>query len=117
MTDPARFRESLDSNAPPDDLSPPAQALWWLAKGGYRTGPEWSRAHDLCQRGEGQRDHDRVHALVHWIEGDTGNSDYWYRRAGDRRGGGDPVAEWLRLAAEISRNAWPEPENRPESQA
>ncbi len=102
MSKPDRITASLDAAAPPDDFTPPAQALWWLAKGKLHTGPEWSRAHDICQSGEGQRDHDRVHALVHWIEGDTGNSDYWYRRAGDRRGGTNPAAEWARLAAEIA---------------
>ena len=102
MSNADRITAGLDAGAPPDDLAPAAQALWWLAKGGLRTGPEWSRAHAICQEGEGRRDHDLVHGLAHWIEGDLGNSDYWYRRAGDRRQGADPGAEWSRLAAEIA---------------
>ncbi len=29
---------NLDADAPPADLSPPLQALWWLKKGGLATG-------------------------------------------------------------------------------
>ena len=77
----------------PADLSPPQQALWWLKQGGFAMGPEWQLAHRLCQLDEGTRDHDLVHALCHWIEGDLGNRDYWYRR----------LAPWVRaetIAAE-----------------
>ena len=31
---------------------------------------------------EGVAEFDWVHALLHWIEADMGNADYWYRRAG-----------------------------------
>ena len=89
--------DSLDRAAPPADLSPPRQALWWLAKGGWAVGPEWERAHAICQRQEGQRDHDLVHALAHLVEGDPGNADYWFRRAGKARLSGDAGAEWARL--------------------
>jgi hypothetical protein len=89
----------LDADAPPAGLSPPRQALWWLAKGRFRTGPEWERAHAICQTAEGTPAYDRVHALVHWIEGDHGNAAYWRRRAGDGPPSGDPAAEWARLAA------------------
>ena len=46
---------SLDADAPPDGLSPPLAALWWLKKGGLGTGPEWERAHEICQSREGDR--------------------------------------------------------------
>ena len=90
-----------DATAPPPDLTPPRQALWWLAKGGWRVGADWARAHDICQSAEGARDHDLVHGLAHLIEGDLGNAAYWYRRAGLARGSDDPRAEWHRLAALI----------------
>ncbi len=45
-------------------------------------GPEWEKAHELCQMQEGDLAHDRVHALAHWIEGDESNASYWYRRTG-----------------------------------
>ena len=40
-------------------------------------------AHALAQAHEGDRDADAWHALVHRLEGDYGNSGYWWRRVGD----------------------------------
>lgn len=45
---------------------------------------DWDRAHAIVQ------DMDDplacwIHAILHKIEGDTGNSRYWYGRAGARR--------------------------------
>lgn len=81
-------------------LSVPLQALWWLKKGELATGPEWGKAHELCQQNEGEHAHDLVHALVHWIEGDMGNAGYWYRRAGDARASAIAL-EWNRIAAKL----------------
>jgi hypothetical protein len=89
------------ADAPPDGLAPPLAALWWLRKGGLEPGPEWERAHAICQAHEGERGADVVHALAHWIEGDLGNADYRYRRVGRRRGE-DIESEWGRLAGELS---------------
>ena len=91
----------IDTPEPPATLSPPLQALWWLGKGGLAPGPEWERAHAICQTAEGTPDYDRVHALAHWIEGDTSNADYWYRRAGTRRRGADVAAEWANQVADL----------------
>jgi hypothetical protein len=93
------FEASLAAAAPPAGLPAALEALWWLGKGGLATGPEWERAHAICQRAEGTRGCDLVHALAHWIEGDLGNADYWYRRAGERRPHGEVAAEWARLVA------------------
>ena len=70
------------------------------AQGWFRKGPEWQKAHGLCQMQEGDRAHDLVHALAHWIEGDEANAAYWYRRVG---GGRAPtiVAEWQRISTEL----------------
>jgi hypothetical protein len=35
-----------------------------------------------------------VHALVHWIEGDTANAAYWFRRAAGPPQGTDIATEW-----------------------
>ncbi|MDE2385718.1 MAG: hypothetical protein KGO53_13970 [Alphaproteobacteria bacterium] len=72
----------------------PQQALWWLQKGGLKLGPEWTKAHQLCQQDEGERAHDLVHALCHWIEGDAANRDYWYRRVANWKRAGDISSEW-----------------------
>jgi hypothetical protein len=93
--------ESFDSAAPPQGLTRPFEALWWLKKGGFAMGPEWEQAHQLCQAEEGERAHDLVHALAHWIEGDESNAAYWYRRTNSRRAATIP-AEWQRIATELS---------------
>lgn len=46
------------------------------------TAGEWDAAHKLCQAHEGDPTADWLHAVLHKIEGDLGNSGYWYRRAG-----------------------------------
>lgn len=42
---------------------------------------QWDAAHRLVQRHEGDRTADWIHAVLHKIEGDLGNSRYWYNRA------------------------------------
>lgn len=93
-----RILDSLDAPQPPADLAPAERALWWLKKGGLVTGPEWERAHEICQAREGARDHDLVHGLAHLIEGDAGNARYWYRRADWEAEEGDLATEWRRIA-------------------
>jgi hypothetical protein len=41
---------------------------------------DWDAAHDLAQRHEGDALADWLHAVLHKLQGDTGNSRYWYRR-------------------------------------
>ncbi|MEM8590499.1 MAG: hypothetical protein AAGG65_20755 [Pseudomonadota bacterium] len=89
-----RIQSSIDGAQPPADLPPPLQALWWLKKGDLHMGPEWHTAHEICQTAEGDKAHDWVHALAHWIEGDESNANYWYRRVGEQRHGTDIAGEW-----------------------
>lgn len=89
----------VTADAPPAGLSPARAALWWLKKGGLAPGPEWERAHALAQGGAGSADCDRVHALVHWIEGDHANAAHWWRRAGGGPHGTTIAAEWAHQAA------------------
>ena len=90
-------RLSQFGSAPPADLTFPQQALWWLKRGGLAMGPEWEKAHTLCQQAEGTREYDLVHALAHWIEGDDSNAAYWYRRVGGGRAA-TITEEWERVA-------------------
>ncbi len=92
------IHELLDVSTaePPSDLSEPLKALWWLKKGGLKTGPEWERAHEISQASEGDAPHDWVHALCHLIEGDHGNAGYWFRRAG-KPVETDPEALWTTI--------------------
>lgn len=50
------------------------KALILLQKG------DWESAHNVAQSNEGHSDYDRLHALLHRIEGDEWNAKYWYRR-------------------------------------
>ena len=41
------YKNSLSQKAPPEGLSPAAQALWWEAKG------DWHQAHQCAQKQPG----------------------------------------------------------------
>lgn len=43
---------------------------------------EWDAAHRLVQNYEAEATASWIHAVLHKIEGDLGNSRYWYDRAG-----------------------------------
>ena len=43
-----------------------------------------------------------VHAYLHRKEGDLGNADYWYRRAGRTRPDTPLDAEWASIARALS---------------
>ena len=42
---------------------------------------EWDRAHEIVQEDEDNPTACWIHAVLHRIEGDLGNAQYWYRRA------------------------------------
>ena len=75
MIDLRAFKASVAAKAPPKDLDPAVQALWWDAKG------DWDKAHDCAQAQEDEAGA-WVHAYLHRKEGDAGNAGYWYRHAG-----------------------------------
>lgn len=93
---------SADWSAPPRDMSLPLQALWWIRKGNFRIGPEWEEAHRIVQTMEGVQAFDWVHALLHWVEADMGNADFWYRQAGKRRAAPSVAQEWEHIALALS---------------
>lgn len=84
--DRAGFQASLAQAEPPEGWSAPLAALWHLEKG------NWQAAHALVQEDE-SRAGAWVHAHIHRIEGDHGNARYWYGRAGQPAGEGDPNEE------------------------
>jgi hypothetical protein len=45
-------------------------------------GGDWKRAHAIVQQDEADPTSCWIHAVLHKLEGDTGNARYWYRRAG-----------------------------------
>ncbi len=80
---------------PPAGLSDELQAMW------HAKADNWNAAHDIAQ------DIDTptgswIHALLHLIEGDTGNAGYWFRRAGKPVRSMDEIeALWKDIATEL----------------
>jgi hypothetical protein len=95
---------SRAGDLPDASLSPPLQALWWLKKGNLALGPEWTKAHAICQTAEGTPAYDLVHALAHWIEGDESNARYWYRQVGGEGRAVTIAAEWDRIARRLTES-------------
>lgn len=80
------FKASLQHSDPPQ-TSVYLKALWHDAKG------DWDNAHKLIQDVEDQTA-SWIHAYLHRKEGDIGNADYWYRRAGKNRSSLSLEKEW-----------------------
>lgn len=78
------------------------EVLTALKADGLAIGAAWQRAHELAQRHEGVAAYDRLHALLHRIEGDEANATYWYRRAGETPFAGE-VADEVEQMIERSR--------------
>ena len=83
-----QFNATLSSTDPPDQISPYIKAMWFDAKG------DWEKAHQLAQGIEDSNAY-WIHAYLHRKEGDTGNADYWYRRAGKKRPPVSLEEEWV----------------------
>lgn len=77
------------------------KALDALEAGSCKMGAEWETAHNIAQAHEGQAAFDRIHALVHRIEGDVFNANYWYRRAGAGLSSGSLTDELAMLKTEL----------------
>jgi len=71
------FKTSL-SNKIPGNLSVYLESLWYDGKG------DWEKSHTIIQDIE-DKNAAWIHAYLHRKEGDTGNADYWYSRAGKKR--------------------------------
>ena len=84
------FRNSLNSERPPEDLTRSQAALWWDAKG------DWTKAHESAQQDEGPAGA-WVHAYLHRKEGDLSNAGYWYRRAGKPQASVSLDKEWTEI--------------------
>ena len=69
------FKNSLQKQTPPPNISPNLLALWYDGKG------DWAKAHDIAD-GNPYPEANWVHAYLHRKEGDDWNANYWYRRAG-----------------------------------
>ena len=64
---------------------------------------KWDAAHELVQQYEDDAMAAWIHAVLHKIEGDPGNSRYWYRRADRLDHVNDkPRAELASIRAELT---------------
>ena len=88
------FQSTLKSAAPPANLPPLLEALWYDARG------DWEQAHNIAQDVH-SADGSWIHAYLHRKEGDLGNAAYWYRRAGRPVAEGALQEEWGRIAIEL----------------
>jgi hypothetical protein len=88
------FRASTELDQAPSGLSHALAGLWWDAKG------DWTKAHECAQQDEGP-DGSWVHAYLHRKEGDQGNADYWYGRAGKPSNRGPLEQEWLEIVTAL----------------
>ena len=85
------FVRSLDRDAPPPGATAMLRAVWHGLRG------DWDAAHELAQA-QDDAEGAWIHAWLHRIEGDLGNADYWYRRAGRPARRDDIRDEWLEIA-------------------
>ncbi|WP_091150909.1 hypothetical protein [Mucilaginibacter pineti] len=84
------FKTILSNSKPETGLAVQLKSLWYDAKG------NWDFAHHQVDQLSDQESA-WVHAYLHRKEGDTGNADYWYRRAGRRRPEVSLEEEWTEL--------------------
>ena len=84
------FKNSLQEQNPPANLTPNLLALWYDGKG------NWAKAHDIAD-GNPYPEANWVHAYLRRKEGDNWNANYWYRRAGRTMPQGTVAEEWEAL--------------------
>ena len=89
-----KLQQSLKSALPPAELSSYLKSLWYDAKG------DWNKAHEIIQDIE-DKTAAWIHAYLHRKEGDIGNADYWYRRAGKTRPPYSLEKEWEEIANKL----------------
>jgi len=79
----------------PDGLSPEAQSLW------HAKHWQWEAAHNIAQDIHTPMG-SWIHALLHVIEGDQWNADYWFSKANKpSRGPKDVDALWEEIAKAV----------------
>jgi hypothetical protein len=82
-------------STPDASLSDEAKALWQAKKG------NWDAAHNIAQDVHTPLG-SWIHALLHLIEGDQGNANYWFHKAGKpSRKPAEIDALWDEIAAEV----------------
>lgn len=91
------LENSIQRDAEPQNLTAELTALWFEAKG------DWDRAHCIVQE-MSTREAMWVHAYLHRVEGDLGNSNYWYSRANKTMPRIAFREEWRQIAEALLQN-------------
>ncbi|MCP4313265.1 MAG: hypothetical protein GY790_18560 [Bacteroidetes bacterium] len=87
-----------DSGSVQEDIPTLLQALLLEAAG------DWESAHRIAQNEPG-KDGSWVHAYLHRVEGDKGNSGYWYRNADKKMPDMSLAEEWEYIAIALLRKS------------
>lgn len=87
--------DQLSKLESPDTLGAPLLKAMWMATHG-----DWEGAHHIAQDID-TPDGARIHGYLHWVEGDLGNADYWYHRAGMSRPNTSLEEEWHNITTEL----------------
>lgn len=88
------FKESMSGNNPPQNISVYLKVLWYDGRG------DWDKAHQIIQD-VNDSNASWIHAYLHRKEGDIGNADYWYRRAGKKRPTISLEKEWEEIVESL----------------
>lgn len=88
------FNTSLENTQPPALVSENLRSLWYDAKG------DWEKAHTIIQDID-DKTAAWIHAYLHRKEGDIGNADYWYSKAGKKRPSISLSEEWKQLVKSL----------------
>lgn len=95
MTVEELLASAQNDSSPPPGLSPELKSLWHTKAG------NWDDAHDIAQDLRTPMG-SWLHAMLHLIEGDTGNAGYWFRNAGKPvRSISDIDSLWNEIANEL----------------
>ncbi len=85
------FMQACEAGTLPASESDLLQSLYEDKRG------DWDTAHSIAQQIP-TKDGSRVHAYLHRKEGDLGNANYWYSRAGEPAPTTGLDSEWDDLA-------------------
>lgn len=88
------FRQTLSLPEPPGKISAHLLSLWYDAKG------DWGKSHTIIQE-INDTAAAWIHAYLHRKEGDIGNAEYWYQRAGKKKPSITLQDEWNVIAREL----------------
>jgi hypothetical protein len=95
---PEEFKSTLANDAPPAGIPASLTAMWYDGKN------DWEQAHGIAQDLP-TKEGSWVHAYLHRKEGDAGNANYWYNRAGRSMPDYSLEKEWEEIVRVLTGNS------------